>query len=87
VLLVNSVLRLPGPSPGTSTHDHRQCGRPSGAVAGDALRLALDEVAAVRDVAQRARNQHCDESSGRSAPPHAVKVARERGLIGAAAKW
>jgi len=29
-------------------------------------------------------NQHCDESPGRSAPPHAVQIAGERGLIGAA---
>jgi hypothetical protein len=45
------------------------------AVVGDALRLALDEVAAARDVNQRARNQHYDESPdcGRSAQPHAVQ--------------
>ena len=32
--------------------------------AGDLLRLALDEVAAARQVDQRARNQHRDQSAG-----------------------
>src|SRR5262249_23127889 len=78
------VLRLPGPSrvPALTTIDDTV--GPVAAVAGDALRLALDEVAPTREVTQRARNQRRDESPGRSAPPHAVQVAGERGLIGAA---
>jgi hypothetical protein len=54
VLLVNSVLRLPGPSrvPALTTIDNAV--GPVAAVAGDALRLALDEVAAARELAQRA---------------------------------
>jgi len=34
------------------------------AVTGDALRLALDAVGAARDVNQRARNQHRNQSAG-----------------------
>jgi hypothetical protein len=34
------------------------------AVAGDPLQLALDEVATAREVKQRARNQHRDQSAG-----------------------
>src|SRR5262245_49473452 len=77
------VLRLSGPSrvPALTTIDDTV--GPVAAVAGDALRLALDEVAAARKVTQRTRNQHRDESPGHSAPPHAIQVAGERGLIGA----
>jgi hypothetical protein len=77
------VLRLSGPSrvPALTIIDDTV--GPVAAVAGDALWLALDEVASAREVTQRARNQHHDESPGRSAPPHAVQVAGERGLIGA----
>src|SRR5262249_47928624 len=55
------------------------------AVAGDALRLARDEVTAARGRIERAQHHHCDESPGRLAPFHVVQVAGERGLIGAAA--
>lgn len=58
---------------------------PVSAVAGDALRLARDEVTAARVVIQRAQNDHCEKNAGRLAPLHAVQVAGERGLIGAAA--
>jgi hypothetical protein len=63
------VLRLAGPSrvPAFATIDNAV--GPVAAVAGDTLWLALDEVAAARDVNQRARNQHCDESPDRSARP------------------
>ncbi len=42
------------------------------------MRLALDEVAAAREVNRRARNQHYDEipDGDRSAPPHAVQTRR-----------
>src|SRR5262249_14351431 len=55
---------LPGPSriPALATIDDAI--GPVVAVAGDALRLALDEVAAARDVNQRARNQHREQSPG-----------------------
>src|SRR5262252_1732446 len=75
---VQLVLWLPGPSrvPALATLDDTV--GPVAAVVGDALRLALDEIAAARDVNQRARNQHYDESPdcGRSAQPHAVQTRR-----------
>src|SRR5262249_3984172 len=77
------VRRLPGPSvvPALATIDDAV-----GPVAArDTLWLTLHEVAAARDVNQRARNHQCDQSSSGSAPPHAVQVAGERGSIGAAA--
>src|SRR5262249_27190149 len=73
---VQLVLWLPGPSrvPALATIDDAV--GPVAAVVGDALRLALDAVAAARDVHQRARNQHYDESPDwrRSAPPHALQT-------------
>src|SRR5262249_23239660 len=78
---VQLVLWLPGPSrvPALATIDDAV--GPVVAVAGDALWLALDAVAAAREVNQRARNQHYDESPDwrRSAPPHAVQTRRGAG--------
>ena len=78
------VLRLAGPSrvPALATIDNAV--GPVAAVTRDTLWLALDEVAAAHDVNQRVRNQHCDQSPSGSAPPHGLRVAGERGLIGAA---
>src|SRR5262249_23736872 len=61
---IQLVVWLPGPSwvPALATIDDAV--GPVAAVAGDALRLALDEVAAARDVNQRARNQHREQSPG-----------------------
>src|SRR5262249_567299 len=58
------VLRLPGPSriPALATIDDAV--GPVTTVAGDPLRLALDKVAAARQVDQRGRNQHRDQSPG-----------------------
>lgn len=72
------ALRLPRTSrvPALATIDDAV--GPVAAVAGDALRLALDAVAAKREVTHRTRNQHHGQSpgGGRPAPPHAVQVAR-----------
>src|SRR5262249_60448394 len=61
---VQLVLWLPGPSrvPALAAIDGAI--GPVVAVAGDALWLALDAVAAARDVNQRARNQHREQSPG-----------------------
>src|SRR5262249_11438819 len=61
---IQLVLWLPGPSrvPALATIDDTV--GPVAAVVDDALRLALDEVAAARDVNQRARNQHREQSPG-----------------------
>src|SRR5262245_55343808 len=77
------VLRLPGPSPVPALATIDDAVGP--VAARDTLWLALGEVAAARDVNQRARNQQCDQNPSGSAPPHAVRVAGERGSIGAAA--
>src|SRR5499427_1872774 len=61
---VQLVLWLPGPSrvPALATIDDAL--GPVVAVAGNALWFALDAVAAARDVNQRARNQHREQSPG-----------------------
>ena len=58
------VLRLPRPSriPALATIDDTV--GPVTAVSCDPLRLALDEVVTVREVDQRARNQHRNQSAG-----------------------
>src|SRR5262249_1920567 len=75
---VQLVLWLPGPSRIPALATINDAIGPVVAVAGDALWLALDAVAAAREVDQRAQNHRPDQGpcEGRSAPPHAVQACR-----------
>src|SRR5262249_55510749 len=81
---VQLVLWLPGPARVPALATINEAIGPVVAVAGDALWLALDAVAAAREVDQRARNHRPDQGpcEGRLAPPHAVQACR-----GARSNW